>query len=99
MSRMSNWIRIPLKIILFPIYLVVSAFLLCFKGLIEIGTGIMTFVSFLFLITLIWEYYQFGYWSTLGIVSTIFLSPIGLPLIITFLIAALESICDGIKSI
>lgn len=96
---MSNWIRIPLKIILFPVFLVINLFLFYFKWLIELGTGIMCLFSFLWLFFMFAYRYDTGEWLNGGWFMFILVSPIGLPLVINGLILFLEYISEKISDI
>lgn len=93
--------RILLKIVLFPITLILTIALLVAKAVLYVGGGILGVVAILFLIIGIGGCIT-GDAQPVGIPALIFawaLSPFGLPLIAVFIIANVELFRDWLKAI
>lgn len=93
--------RILLKIILFPIILLLTILLALSKGILYIGGGIMGLLAMLFGVIGIGGMIT-GDYKSVGIPALVFawlLSPFGLPLLAAFIIANVELFRDWLREI
>lgn len=99
---MRNLIRIPIKILLSPIHLLLNVFLLLSEEIMYFVLGIMTYISIFFLLCTFFYMYKYSmdiHMILPPILLTLMFSPIGIPFIIVLIYTILEGIRNFIRNI
>lgn len=100
-KTMSNYIRIPIKIVLSPLLLFLNIILLICKAILHIASGIMGVLSMLCVLSVVASVLIGSYEHMIipMLILAFLLSPFGIPMIGIFITASIELTRDRMREI